>query len=117
MVDYSLSRLAGVSRAGACWPAKTAAAGSNPKAIASAIGKYFKGLTYFSPEQPTSSLCRDASAPSIETLHAFRPTCCADEHDHDVYTFLVRDLANLFRDLLLVVVDAMVGPEKRPRLF
>ena len=46
---------------------------------------------------------------SLQRPHALVPRGGAYVLHHNVNSFLVRDLSNLFRNLLLVVVDAVIG--------
>src|SRR5882672_3123709 len=54
------------------------------------------------------SAARDKSARGLERLHALVPGSGADVLEDDVHAFKIRDLANLLRNLLLVVVDDVV---------
>ena len=50
-------------------------------------------------------------ASTLERSQTLIPRRQADVFDYDVDTFFVRDLADLFGNLLLVMIDAVISPE------
>src|ERR1035438_329666 len=65
---------------------------------------------------PCSRTARHQLASCLERPHTLIPGCSAHVLNHDVYALFVRNLANFFGYLLLVVVDAVVGAQSAPFL-
>src|SRR5579862_9025412 len=66
--------------------------------------------------RPGGRATRHECSRCLEAADALVPGGGSNVLDNDIDAFFVRDFSNFLRDLLLVMVDAIVST-KRPRLF